>query len=55
MDPIFLPFYNIIVSFVSFFYQNANKTRSNCAKIGCKLSKKHKLALYKTQTESETM
>ena len=35
--------------FFSFLYQDANKTRSNCAIIGCNLSKKHKLTLYKTQ------
>ena len=46
---IFLPFYKIIVSFFSFLYQDANKTRPNCAIIGCNLSKKHKLTLYKTQ------
>ena len=46
---IFLPFYKIIVSFISFLCQDANKTRSNCAIIGCNLSKKHKLTLYKTQ------
>ena len=33
-----------------FFGQDANKTRSNCAIIGYNLSKKHKLALYKTQS-----
>ena len=32
-----------------FFSQDESKTRSNCAIIGCNLSKKHKLALYKTQ------
>ena len=46
---IFLPFYKIIVSFFSFLCQDANKTRSNCAIIGCNLSKKHKLTQYKTQ------
>ena len=46
---IFLPFYKIIVSFFSFLCQDANETRSNCAIIGCNLSKKHKLTLYKTQ------
>ena len=46
---IFLPFYKIIVSFFSFLCQDANKTRSNCAIIGCNLSKKYKLTLYKTQ------
>ena len=46
---IFLPFYNIIVSFFSFLCQDANKTRSNCSIIGSNLSKKHKLTLYKTR------
>ena len=46
---VLLPFYKIIVSSFSFLCQDANKTRSNCAIIGCNLSKKHKLTLYKTQ------
>ena len=49
MDPYFYLFYKIIVSFFSFFCQDANKTRSNCAIVGCSLSRKHKLTLYKTQ------
>ena len=36
-------------SFFSFLCQDANKTRSNCAIIGCNLWKKHKLTQYKTQ------
>ena len=47
--PIFLPFYKIIVSFFSFFYQAVNKARSNCVIMGCNLSKEHKLTLSKTQ------
>ena len=47
-EPIFLPFYKIIASFFSFFCQDTNKARSNCDIIGCNLSKKHKLTLYKT-------
>ena len=47
---ILLPFCVIIVSFFSFFYQDANEKGSNCTIIGCNLSKKHKLALYKTQS-----
>ena len=47
--PIFLPFCVVIVSFFSFFSQDANKTGSNCAIIGCSLSK-NKLVLYKTQS-----
>ena len=46
---LFLPFYKIIVRFFSYLCQDANKTRSNCATIGCNLSKKHKLTQYKTQ------
>ena len=46
---IFLPFYKIVVSFFSFFLSRYNETRSNCAIIGCSLSKKYKLTLYKTQ------
>ena len=45
----FLSFYKIIVCFFSFLCQDANRTRSNCAIIGCNLSKKHKQTLYKTQ------
>ena len=42
-----LPFNKIFVSFSSFLCQGANKTRSNCAIIGCNLSRKHKITLYK--------
>ena len=42
-------FYKIIVSFFSFFCNDANKTRSYCAIIDFNLSKKHQLILYKTQ------
>ena len=45
-------FYFFIRSLSAFFYfscQDVNKTRSNCAIIGCNLSKKHKLTQYKTQ------
>ena len=48
-DTIFLPLYKIIVFFFPFSSQDANKTGSKCAKIGCNLSKKRKLSLYKTQ------
>ena len=34
--------------FFSLFCQNANMAESNCAIIGCSLSKKHKLALCQT-------
>ena len=37
------------MSFFSFLCQDANKTRSKCAIIGCNLSKKHKLTQSKTQ------
>ena len=39
----------IIISFFSFFCQDANKTGLNCAIIGCNLSKKHKLVQFKTE------
>ena len=45
--------YKIIVSFFYFLCQDANKTRSNCAIIGCNLSNKHKLTQCKIQTESQ--
>ena len=48
MDSYFYPFIRLS-AFFSFLCEDANKTRSNCATIGCNLSKKHKLALYKTQ------
>ena len=41
-------FYKIIFSFFSFLCQGANKTRSKCAIVGCNVSKKHKVTLYKT-------
>ena len=47
--PIFLPFYVILVNFF-FFCRDAKKTGSSCAIIDCNLSKKHNLALYKTQS-----
>ena len=50
MDSYFYLIIKIIKIIVSFFLcQDANKTRSNCATIGCKLSKKHRLTLYKIQ------
>ena len=49
MDSYFYLFYKIIVSFFSLLCQDANKTRSNCTVIDCNLSKKHKLAMYKTE------
>ena len=49
MDPYFYLFVRLLSSFFSFFCQDANKKRSNTAIIGCDLSKKHKLTLYKTQ------
>ena len=52
--PIFLTFYQIIISFFSFFCQDANKTRSNYAIMGCNLSKKHKLTLLKQRMKSQT-
>ena len=49
--PIFLFFIRLLSGFFSFYGQDANKTGSNCAIIGCNLSKKHKLSLYKTQNK----
>ena len=49
MDSYFYLFIKTVVNFFYFLCQDANKTRSNCAIIGCNLSKKHKLTLYKTQ------
>ena len=46
---IVLLFNKIIVSFFSFLCQDANKARSNCAIIGCNMSKKHKITQHKTQ------
>ena len=52
---VLLPFCKIIVSFFSCLCQDANKARSNCAIIGCNLSKKHKVTLYKEhRTENQT-
>ena len=39
-----------LLSVFFFFYQNSNITGSNYAIKGCNLSKKHKLALYQTQS-----
>ena len=49
---IFLHFYVVIIIFY-FFCQNASITGSNCAIIGCNLSRKHKLAI-KHRAESQT-
>ena len=51
MNPYFYLFIRLLSAFFSFFCQDANKTRSNRAIIGYNLSKKHKLTLYKTQSE----
>ena len=42
-------FIRLLSAFFSYLCQDANKTRSNCATIGCNLSKKRKLTLYKTE------
>ena len=47
--PIFLAFIRLLSVFFSFFCKDSNKTRSNCAIMGCNLSKKYKPTLYKTQ------
>ena len=51
MDPYFYLFIRLLSAFFSFFCQDVDKTRSNRATIGYNLSKKHKLTLYKTQSE----
>ena len=48
MNPYFYLFIKLLSAFFSVFCQDANKIRSNCAIIGCNLSKKHKSTLYKT-------
>ena len=49
MDSYFYLFIRLLSGFFSFLCQGANKTRSNCAIIGCNMSKKHKLTQHKTQ------
>ena len=49
MDSYFYLFIRLLSAFFSFLCKDANKTRSNCAVVGCNLSKKHKLTLHKTQ------
>ena len=44
-------FYPLITDYCPLFSFLSNKTRSNCAIVGCNLSKKHKLSQYKTQNE----
>ena len=48
MDLYFYLFIRLLL--FSFFCQDANKTGSNCGIIVCNLSKKRKLALYKSQS-----
>ena len=50
MDPLFYLFIRLLSAFYLFFCQDANKAGLNWAIIGCNLSTKHKLTLYKTQT-----
>ena len=47
MDSYLYLFIRLLSAF--FLCQDANKARSNCAIIGCNLSKKHKLTLHNTQ------
>ena len=49
IDPYFYLFVRLLSAVFLFYGQDANKRRSNCAIIGCNLSKKHKLILHKTQ------
>ena len=48
MDSYFYFFIRLLSAFF-LFYVKMYKTRSNCAIIGCNLSKKDKLTQYKTQ------
>ena len=47
MDSYFYFFIRLLSAFFLFYVKM--QTRSNCAIIGCNLSKKHKLIQYKTQ------
>ena len=49
MDSYFYFFIRLLSAFFLFYVKMQNKTGSNCAIIGCNLSKKHKLTQYKTQ------
>ena len=48
MDSYSYLFVRLLSVFLSFLCQDKNKTRSHCSTIGCNLSKKDKLTLYKT-------
>ena len=41
MDTFFYFFKKLLSAFLSYFCQDTNKTRSDCAIIDCNLSKKH--------------
>ena len=48
MESYFYLFIRLLSAFL-FLCQDVNKTRSNCAIIGCNLSEKHKLTLFNKQ------
>ena len=49
MDSYFYLFVRLFQFFFIFFCQDVNKTRPNCAIIGCTVSKEHKLTVPKIQ------
>ena len=49
MDSYSYFFIRLFSVFFFFYVKMQKKIRSNCSIIGCDLSKKHKLTLYKTQ------
>ena len=49
MDSNFYLFRKLLSAFFFFSVSRSNKTRSNCVVLGCNLSRKDKLTLYKTQ------
>ena len=49
MNPYFYLLIRLLLAFFSFFCQDPNKARPNCAIIGCNFPKKYKLTLYKKQ------
>ena len=50
-DCLWTHIFTFLSDYCPLFSLLSNKTRSNCAIIGCNLSKKHKLSRYKTQNK----
>ena len=50
-DCLWTHIFTFLLDYCPLFSFLSNKTRSNCAIIGCNLSKKHKLSQYKTQNK----